>query len=342
MNNKTLQVSIIIPTRNRKDSLKECLLSLTHLDYPQNKYEVIVIDDGSTDGTEDMIIEIRDSLTYTFHYGRLKEKKGVSSARNLGMQITKGQIFVFADDDCLFEKGWLTNLLNGFNSPKVGAVGGLDRTPEDATIFSKCVDYLFTSFIGTGGLRRGEGLRVGRYYPKGCNMAVLREAVDCVGEFDEHLVPGEEIEFGYRIEKAGYKIRFVPGAFVWHKRRTSLRALLQKMFKIGYTRVVLARKHRGLLQIGHMIPLFGILTVFSLLILSLIFPYAFKVLIIILSIYLLTLLISGFQAFFRIKDIRVLFLIPLLLSLHHLTHGLGFLIAGIKHLLGFKNIYLSR
>ena len=341
MNDKTLQVSIIIPTRNRKDSLKEGLLSLTHLDYPQNKYEVIVIDDGSTDGTEDMIIEIRDSLTYTFHYGRLKEKKGVSSARNLGMQIAKGQIFVFTDDDCLFEKGCLTNLLNGFNSPKVGAVGGLDRTPENATTFSKCVDYLFTSFIGTGGLRGG-GLRVGRYYPKGCNMAVLREAVDCVGEFDEHLVPGEEIEFGYRIEKAGYKIRFVPGAFVWHKRRTSLRALLQKMFKIGYTRVVLARKHRGLLQIGHMIPLIGILMVFSLLILSLIFPYAFKVLIIILSIYLLTLLISGFQAFFRIKDIRVLFLIPLLLSLHHLTHGLGFLIAGIKHLLGFKNIYLSR
>ena len=342
MNDKTPQVSIIIPTRDRKDSLKECLSSLTFLDYPRNKYEVIVIDDGSTDGTEDMIIEIRNLLTYTFHYGRLKEKKGVSSARNLGMQIAKGQIFVFADDDCLFEKKWLTRLLKPFGSGRVGAVGGLDNAPRDATLLSKCIGHLFTSFIGTGGLRGGDMLRLGRYYPKGCNMAVLREAIEKVGGFDECLALGEDIELGYRIEKAGYKIRFVPGAFVWHKRKTNLKVFLQKMYKIGYTRVILARKHRSLLQIGHMIPFIGILIVFSLLILSLIFPYALKVLVLMAIVYLLILLLSGVQALFKLRDLRALFLIPLLIPLHHLTHGLGFLIAGIKHLLGFKNIYLSR
>lgn len=341
MNDNLFQVSIIIPTYNRKDSLRDSLLSLSHLDYPENKYEVIVVDDGSIDGTEDMIIKIRDSLTYPLWYTKLNEKKGVSAARNLGMQMAKGQIFVFVDDDCLFEKKWLKRLLNPFIPSKVGAVGGLDRAPHDATLFSKCIGHLFTTFIGTGGLRGGDMMRVGRYYPKGCNMAVLREVIDKVGGFDERLTPGEEIELGYRIEKAGYKIMFIPDAFVWHKRKIEIKTFLQKMYKIGYTRVVLARKHRGLLQIGHMIPFIGILTLFTLLVLSFIFAYAFKVLILILSVYLLILLFSGFQALTRIRDIRVLFLIPSLIILHHSAHGIGFLIAAMKHLLGFKNYYPS-
>ena len=340
MNDNIPHISIIIPTRGRKVSLKEGLLSLTHLDYPGNGYEVIVIDDGSTDGTVEMLVKMQKSLPYPLQYGSLKEKNGISAARNLGMQIAKGQIFVFTDDDCLFEKRWLTSLLGPFSSNKVGAVGGLDKAPEEATFFSKCVGYLFTSFVGTGGLRAGNRFRVGRYYPKGCNMAVLKVAIDKVGGFDEYLAPGEEIDLGYRIERAGYQIKFVPGAFVWHKRKTTLKAFLQKIFKLGYTRVVLARKHRGLLQIGHMIPFIGVLTVFSLLILSLIFPEALKILIFMLSGYLLILLFSGVQALFRIRDIRALFIIPLLIILHHSTHGTGFLIAGIKHLLGYKNICL--
>ena len=339
MNNKIPRISIIIPTRNRKDSLKETLLSLTSLNYPRNKYEVIVTNDNSSDGTEEMLADIQHILPYSIRCKRLKEKSGLSAARNLGMQIAKGEIFVFTDDDCLFEKVWLMELLKPFDFHNVGVVGGPDRTPEEANFFSKCVGYLFNSFIGTGGLRGGERLRVGRYYPKGCNMAILREAINKVGVFDEQLGPGEEIELGYRIEKVGYQIKYASRAFVWHKRKATLKTLLQKMFKIGYTRVVLARKHKGLLQIGHMIPFIAVLTFFSLLILSFIFPNVINFLIFILIIYLFTLLSSGVQALFRIKDIRALFIIPLLIPLHHSAHGIGFLVAGIKHLLGFRNIY---
>jgi len=70
MNDKIHQVSIIIPTHNRKDSLKESLSSLSCLDYQKNKYEVIVIDDGSTDGTEEMLAKIWGSLSYPLKYDR--------------------------------------------------------------------------------------------------------------------------------------------------------------------------------------------------------------------------------------------------------------------------------
>lgn len=340
--NEPPQVSIIIPTRNRQHSLEETLLSADCLDYPRNKYEVVVIDDHSSDRTRAILAELKSSLSYPLRYDRLKEKKGISAARNLGMQMAKGRFFVFTDDDCLFQKYWLTSLLEPFRSTQVGAVGGLDYAPEDATLFSKCVGYLFSSFIGTGGLRGGNMFKLGKYYPKGCNMAVRKEAIGKAGLFDELLGPGEEIELGYRIEKAGYQIRFAPKAFVWHKRRITLKAFLKKMFKIGYTRVVLARRHRGLLQIGHMVPFIGVMMVFSLLTLSLISSTALKILLLITSGYLLILLASGFQAFFRIKDLRAWFIVPSLLFLHHSTHGIGFFVAVIKHFLGFKNIYLPR
>ena len=334
-----LSVSIIISTQDRRDSLNETLSSLACLSYPKDKYEVIVIDDGSSDDTREMIAGMRHSLPYPLTYDRLIGKKGISAARNQGMRMAKGMILVFTDDDCLFEEEWLAKLVDPFRCSGVGAVGGLDQTPADASFFSKCVGFLFTSFIGTGGLRGGGRFRVGKYYPKGCNMAVHRDAISKVGGFDEHLGPGEEIELGYRIGRAGYQIKYVEMAYVWHKRRTTLKAFLQKIFGIGYTRVVLARKHKGLLQLGHMIPFLSGLTAFSLLILSLIFPNALRVLMFILGGYVLLLLVSGIQALFRIGDIRALLLIPFLILLHHATHGIGFLVAGIKHL--FQSVEVS-
>ncbi|MFX0201785.1 MAG: glycosyltransferase [Candidatus Hodarchaeota archaeon] len=342
MNNKRLRVSIIIPTHNRKNSLREALCSLTRLDYSREQYEVIVIDDGSSDGTEEMLAKMQGSLSYLLRYGKLRGKRGSSAARNLGMQMAKGEIFVFTDDDCLFDKGWLTMLLAAFDSHKVGVVGGPDFTREEASFFSICVGYLFTSFIGTGGLRRGDRFRVGRYYPKGCNMAMSREAIDKVGGFDELLGVGEEIELGYRIEKGGFKIKYAPSAFIWHKRKGTLKEYLRKIYRIGYTRVILARKHRGLLEIGHMIPFVWLLMVFCFLFLSLARPSVFSLLLLLTSIYFLIVLVSGVQAFLKIKDIRALFVIPLLIPLHHATHGIGFLIAGVKHLLRFKSIYLPK
>lgn len=340
---KTLpKISILIPTRNRIDSLRETLLSLTDLDYPRNKYEVIVIDDNFSDGTKEILVNIQDILPYSIRCKRLKDKRGPSAARNLGMQMAEGKIFVFTDDDCQFENRWLKEISAPFNNKNVGAVGGPDFAPERANFFSKCIGYLFTSFIGTGGLRGGSMLRVGKYYPKGCNMAVLKEAIDKVGGFDEKLAPGEEIELGYRVENAGYQIKFEQKAFVWHNRKLNLKTFLKKVFTIGFTRVLLANKHRGLLQIGHMIPFLAILTLLLLLILSLISPNAIKILIFLLGLYISILLISGIQAFIRIKDIRALFVIPLLIPLHHLTHGIGFLVAAMKYLLRLKNYPNSR
>lgn len=335
MNNKYLQVSIIIPTHNQKGCLRDALLSLNQLEYSSDKYEVIVVDDGSTDGTDQMIREMQRSLTCPLQYIRQK-KLGSSSARNRAMEIARGEIYIFTDSDCTFEKDWINKLVRHFDSPNIGVVGGPDKAPPTDSIFSRCVDYLFTSFIGTGGLRRGRGLRIGKYYPKCCNMAIPKRVIKEVGGFDERLEPGQEIELDYRTEKAGYQIGYAPDALVWHKRKNSVKSLLLKMFRIGYNRVVIGCMHKELFQIGHLIPVICLLTMFSLVVLSFVSLTVFKVLISILSIYVFILFISSIDAALKIKDIRALLITIFLIPLHHLAHSMGFLVGVISHLFNPK------
>jgi GT2 family glycosyltransferase len=330
------KVSIILATRNRQLSLQEALLSLSGLTYCRDRCEIIVIDDDSHDGTENVARAMSPVLPFVVRYYKLKERKGVAGARNVGMREADGDIFVFTDDDCLFPEDWLSLLVAPFDSPRIGVVGGPDVAPENSSFFSKCVDYLFTSFIGTGGLRRGNKLRAGRYYPKGCNLAILRRAILEVGGFDESLFPGEDIEMAYRIEKTGYLIAYAHQAFVWHRRKDNLRDYLKKMYGVGYTRVVLGRKHSGLNQIGHMIPFLGLLTIISLGALSFLSPMALRALIVFFGGYLLIALAAGVQSLFRIRDFRAVFVVPFLVVIHHAAHGVGYLVAGSHWLLGFK------
>jgi len=317
------KVSVIIPTYNQQENLCSALHSLASLQYDRDKLEVIVVNDGSTDKTKESILNLQADLPYSFCCVSLDKKSGISKARNAGVQQAAGSVLVFTDDDCLFEKDWLKKLVKPFRDPETGTAGGPDKTPEGVSLFSKCVDYLFTSFVGTGGLRRGGGVRLGQYYPKGCNVAILREAMDKVGMYDELLQPCEDIEMGYRIKQGGYKIAYVPEAFVWHKRRSELIPYLKKMFGIGYGRTLLVKKHRGLFQTAHTIPFSGMVLFAFLLFFSFFSPAAESLLQLMLSGYTLILLLSFFQAFFIIKDIRGAICIPPLLTLHLLAHGTG-------------------
>ena len=115
-------VSVVVPTYNRKDALKDCLDSLFNQSYPPETYEVIVIDDGSTDGTKEFL------RGYSQRIPRLKyftqSNKGPAAARNLGIRNSSGEIVCFTDDDCIADKEWIKNLVKAYADDKVGCVGG--------------------------------------------------------------------------------------------------------------------------------------------------------------------------------------------------------------------------
>jgi len=329
-NNIPLMASVIIATRNRKEFLKQALMSLQNLDYPQDKYEIIVVDDGSTDGTEQVVEERQTaSLNLNIQYCR-QAKSGIPAAKNNGIKKAKGDLLVFIDDDCTVEPDWLTNLVRYFDSPDIGAIGGPDKTPLDTPVVAKCVDYTVTSFIGTGGVRRQEGVRLAKYYPRGCNMAVPKAVFDKAGLYDETLVAGEEIDLNYRVKQQGYIFKYAPDAFVWHKRREDVKSFWNQIFLRGYTRVELARRHIGLLEFSYLLPSFMVVGFIILSGLSFLFPVFFKILWSFVFLYVIILLVAGVQAMGKIKDVRALIIEPFLMFLHHIAYGLGFLRALFK------------
>ena len=108
MNTKPF-ISIVIPTRNSQAVLKECLQSIKHLNYPEERLEVLIIDGLSTDDTR-KIAEASGATIVINH------KKATTAARNLGFDTAKGELIAYSDDDCIFDKNWLENSLKYFQS----------------------------------------------------------------------------------------------------------------------------------------------------------------------------------------------------------------------------------
>jgi GT2 family glycosyltransferase len=328
------EVSVLLATHNRRQALGRALRSLSALEPGPPAWELVVVDDGSSDATARVVEEAQGLMPGRLRCQRLDPQHGLSAARNTAMALARGSVFAFVDDDCLVSPDWLRRLVAPLRDPAVGLVGGPDAAPPGAPFTGRCVDFLLTSFIGTGGLGGGTYWRVGRYYPRGCNMAVRREAAERVGGFDERLRMGEEIDFGYRLEQAGLHSVYVPEARVWHERRASLLQHLRRVFQIGATRVTLARKHPRISQFGHLTPLLCLACVWWLLALGAVFRPARWLLAVSAVLYALLLIAAGIHAGVRLRDVRAVFVVVPLAALHHLAHALGFLTAGVRLLFG--------
>jgi GT2 family glycosyltransferase len=223
------RVSVVVCTYNGGPTLDQCLRSLRALDYP--RYEVIVVDDGSTDDTRailDRFPEVR-----RIH----QPNRGLSAARNVGLQAATGAIIAYTDSDCFAHADWLTHLVHQLQRSGADAVGGPNLTPEDGWL-AACV-----------GAAPGqpthvlESDQVAEHVP-GCNMAFRREALLAINGFDpQYRKAGDDVDLCWRLQQAGYWITFAPGAFVWHHRRQTPRAYFRQQAGYGEAEALLRFKH---------------------------------------------------------------------------------------------------
>ncbi len=223
-------VSVIVCSYNGGRTLAACLDSLGRLNYPD--YEVILVDDGSTD----------DTAYIAAQYPRVRyihqSNHGLSHARNTGATAARGEVFAYTDSDCMVDADWLYYLIGTLVSGDYAGVGGPNVTPPAQNWIQACVaaapggpsHVLLTDTIA-------------EHIP-GCNMAFYRWAFERVGGFDpEYHKAGDDVDFCWRIQQAGWVIAFSPTAIVWHYRRFTLRAFLKQQDGYGEAESLLRFKH---------------------------------------------------------------------------------------------------
>ncbi len=215
-------ISVIIPTYNRLSMLRQTIESLMQQTYPADHYELIVVDDGSTDGTFAYLEELTEGQRLRAIH---QTNSGPAAARNTGVQAAKYEWLAFTDDDCCVNPDWLTSLAR-FLTPQC-AVGG-------PIIPAGSSHWLHRFFLASGCTHPQQ--------PDGavktlfsCNMALHRRDLSAVGGFDATFVHagGEDLDLSYRLLAQGITLTCVSGAFLYHEYPTHWLAFTRHFWSHG-------------------------------------------------------------------------------------------------------------
>ncbi|MFH1504117.1 MAG: glycosyltransferase, partial [Candidatus Omnitrophota bacterium] len=233
-----MDISIIIPTYNRRKKLERCLKSFFVQDYPQQSFEIIVVDDNSKDGTKEMVEELakeQNNLFYSF-----QPRKGPAAARNLGIKRVRGEIIGFTDDDCEVDKNWVKLMVESHRkNPKITAVGGLTDT------FCQKSKVIVSQSLSNGAIQIKIGEKEEVIFFPTCNVSFKRQIFDKY-KFNENfsLPGGEDLEFFWRLFK--YKHRFVwnKNIKVIHNRDKSLSSFVRQAYIYGRGNLLTQYRHK--------------------------------------------------------------------------------------------------
>lgn len=309
--------SVIVPTYNRLDEIRELIQSLEKQVLSKDKFELIIVDDGSTDATEEYIHNIIEKGTLNCSFYK-QDHKGPGPARNTGMEHAKGEYYVFVDSDCIADENWLNAYDEQINEPVAG-FGGPDKVRADFSPLQKAIDYSMTSFITTGGIRGSSKKKISKYYPRSFNMGVHAEVVEKIGGFGT-LRHGQDIEFTHRIRSQGETVKVID-AVVYHKRRTSLWRFFKQVYNWGVARINLYKIDKGMLEAIHFFPFLGTSVILAFLLCLALWPsVVWPVGVAGISM----LLLMAIHGIFKYKDIRVFVFIPFVVPIQILGYGLGF------------------
>lgn len=222
------RISVVVCSYNGARTIGGCLEGLMRLEYPD--FEVIVVDDGSTDRTADIAAAYAVKLIRTAN-------GGLGRARNIGLAAATGEIVAYLDDDAYPDSHWLTYLAATFLSTTHVGVGGPNIAPAGDGLIADCV----ASAPGNPThvlLSDQEAEHI-----PGCNMAFRKVCLQAIDGFDPQFrVAGDDVDVCWRLRQCGWTLGFSPAAVVWHHRRGSLPAYWKQQYGYGKAEAPLERK----------------------------------------------------------------------------------------------------
>lgn len=313
-----MKFSIIVPVYNRRAEVEELLESLSK--QTDKDFETIIVEDGSVEDSEDIAKRYAESANVRYF---MKKNEGRSAARNYGMERAEGEWLIFFDSDCVIPPTYFETVKREIAKGGFDCYGGPDAAADNFTTLQKAISYSMTSFLTTGGIRgRKKGME--KFLPRTFNMGFTQEVYKKAGDFRD--VFGEDIDLSLRIRKAGFTTVLLPDAFVYHKRRNTIRSFCRQMLVFGRSRVELHLLHPGSMKLVHLLP-----TIFMLGSIFLILSTIFCVWAIVpLAIYYLALFI---EALFKTGSIKVSLLALATATIQLWGYSIGFLRSYIKEVI---------
>ncbi len=315
-------ISVITPAYNRADEIGYLIDSMANQTVGPDRFEMIIVDDGSTDSTAYIIKDKQNQLNLNINYIK-QNNSGPGAARNRGIEEATGNLFTFIDSDCEADARWLELIEEAFQDKQFDAFGGPDASKGDFSLLQRAINFSMTSFLTTGGFRGHSDRPLAKFYPRSHNMGMTRELYEKVGGFGS-LRHGQDIELSHRIHQSGAKVVNLKEVVVYHRRRTTITRFFRQVFNWGVARINLGMIDRVMLEPLHFIP--AIVTVIAMMITAgfLIDPIEYG------SFFHLgfgfLMFVSGVGAW-QMKSVRAFFLLLVVIPIQLFGYGTGFILA---------------
>jgi glycosyltransferase involved in cell wall biosynthesis len=317
--------SLIIPVYNRPDEVDELLESLSKLDYNE-KFEIVIVEDGSSVKCEEVIQKYEDKLTVSYYY---KENSGPGDSRNYGMKMANGDYFIIFDSDCIIPKEYLTEVSNALKKSYVDCFGGPDKALSSFSDIQKAINFAMTSFITTGGIRGGSE-KIDKFQPRSFNMGLSRKAFETSNGFG-NIHPGEDPDLSFRLWNLGFETKLFPKAYVYHKRRIDWDKFSIQVNKFGKARPILNSWYPQYTKLTFFFPSVFIIGLLAGLVL-LIFNYD-----LLLQLYFIYFLLVFLISTYQNKSLKIGYLSAVAVWKQFYGYGTGFLESFFKIILLKQN-----
>ena len=243
-----LLYSIIIPVYNRPNEIDELLDSLTKQDFTDD-FEVLLIEDGSTIKSNIIAEKYKNQLHLKYFF---KENSGAGASRNFGMENALGTYFIILDSDVIVPEHYLSEVKKGLDTKYTDAFGGPDAAHVSFTPLQKAINYAMTSMLTTGGIR-GKKQAVGKFQPRSFNLGLSKIAFEKTQGFSK-MKNGEDIDLTFRLWENEFETQLLEKAFVYHKRRSSLKQFFKQTYGFGTARPILNKKYPQTAKLTYWFP----------------------------------------------------------------------------------------
>jgi glycosyltransferase involved in cell wall biosynthesis len=223
------RLTVIVPVYNAAPYLPACLDSLLALSYPRERFEIIVVDNLSTDQTASLVERYPVKLLSC-------PQRGPAAARNLGIRSSQAEILAFTDADCVADPGWLAHLVQPYQDGSVGGTAGEIRAYLNQNIDE--LDCFLEQFPPLVNFWSGPGEYLPHLYT--ANASYRRETLLELGGFNPAMLTGEDVELSWRLQlNTQWSVAYAPLAVIYHRHRKSTAALGRQFRQYGFGEIVL-------------------------------------------------------------------------------------------------------